>query len=70
MDAELWLIAILNINENTNLIAAEWVMTFSTYCWSIKFATVSGRAVVIKDDFSVEVFKSGHVRSLVYSEDI
>jgi hypothetical protein len=45
-------------------------MAFSAYCWCIEFATVAGRAVVIKDDFSVEVFKSGHVRSLVYSEDI
>jgi hypothetical protein len=60
----------LNINENTNLVAAKWVMTFSAYCWSVKLATVSGRAVVIKDYFSVEVFESGHVRSLVYSEDI
>jgi hypothetical protein len=43
----------LNSDRNADLVAAEWVVSVGGKCGWVEFATVAGRAVVIKNDFSI-----------------
>jgi hypothetical protein len=36
-------------------------MPLGAYGWGFEFATITGRAVVVKNDFSVEILKPGHI---------
>jgi hypothetical protein len=43
-----------------DLITTQWVVPLGAHRWSFELATITGRAVVVKNDFSVEIFKPGH----------
>ncbi len=50
--------AVANIKVERDLVAAEWIKSFDLVGgWRDEFTAVARRAIVVEDDFAVEVFE-------------